>query len=147
MKVVFPKHIEKWLLAGLTFSVGPMSLSIVQLFIVAIWVAAGLGIFNSIAKTWSKAVWAIAAIPVLLIFIIVAFFKVSEMWLLAFVGKIVRNNFFDTTKKFQVNHERINSTQLIIQKTKTKKKKQAVIQKDRHIDQEVINQIEKGGLL
>jgi hypothetical protein len=36
MKAVFPKNIKKGLLAGLTFSIGPLTISIVQLFILAI---------------------------------------------------------------------------------------------------------------
>jgi hypothetical protein len=39
MKVVYPKHIQKGMLAGMTFQIGPISLSIVQLFVVAIGVA------------------------------------------------------------------------------------------------------------
>jgi len=149
MRVVFPKHIQRWILAGMSFSIGPLTLSIVQLFVVAIGIAAGLWIFNAISKSWSKALAAIVALPILIIFLVVAFFKVSELGLLPFMGKFIANNFFDTNKKFQVNFPRLSETQIVIARAKLDKNKKRVIEqkKDRELGKEMLDKIESGGLL
>jgi len=130
MRVVFPKHIKKGILAWMTFNIGPIQLSIVQLFILAIGIAAWLGIFNAVSKSWSKILWLMLAIPIVLVFLAVAFFKMSELSLTAFIAKKVRNNFFDTPKKYQVNFEKINPTTIIIQKIKYKDTKKTFTQKE-----------------
>lgn len=147
MKVVFPKHIQKWLLAGMSFSIWPMNLSIIQLFLVAVWVAAWLGIFNTVAKSWSKAIAIMVAIPVMGIFFIIAFFKVSELGLLPFIAKVVRNNFFDVPKKFQTNYEKFNLIELMIQRSKTKEKKQSIEQKVQGNADDLVKQLNTSGLL
>ncbi len=120
MKVVYPKNIKKWLLAGMSFDIWPVTLSIFQLFMIAVWAGISLVVFNSLSQWegWSKAVWIAAAIPIFAIFLVIAFFKISEMGLLAFLAKLIRNNFFDVKKKFQNNFVRINSTQIAIKETK-----------------------------
>ena len=50
MKAVFPKNIQKGLLAGLTLTVGPISVSIVQIFILALGVAAAFFAFNQFQR-------------------------------------------------------------------------------------------------
>jgi uncharacterized transporter YbjL len=44
------------MLAGMTFSIGPINLSIVQLFVVGIGVAAATAIFNNFSKAGAKAI-------------------------------------------------------------------------------------------
>jgi hypothetical protein len=51
MKVVYPKNIKKGLFAGMTFSIGPLTISIIQMFIMAIGVALALAAFNAFAKS------------------------------------------------------------------------------------------------
>ena len=67
------------MLAGMSFQIGPINLSIVQLFIVGVGVAASLGIFNTFSKSGAKAVGILLAIIILLLSIFIAFFKISEM--------------------------------------------------------------------
>jgi len=67
------------MLAGMSFQIGPINLSIVQLFIVGIGVAAALGIFNAFSKSGGKAIGVILAIVILLLAIFIAFFKISEL--------------------------------------------------------------------
>lgn len=147
MKVVFPKHIQKGMLAGMSFSIGPITLSIIQLFLIAIWVAAGFGVFNTVSKSGSKAMWIIAGVPIIAIFLIIAFFKVSELWLVPFIAKMVRNNFFDTSKKFQTNYERFNPITIMIQKTKIKEKKQAVQRKEEINTDDLVGKLDNSGFL
>jgi ABC-type nickel/cobalt efflux system permease component RcnA len=79
MKVVYPKNIKRGLLAGMTFSIGPLNISVVQLFVLAVGVALALAAFNGFSKSGSKVVGIFIAIIVLIIFIVIAFFKVSEL--------------------------------------------------------------------
>ena len=88
MKAVFPKNIQKGLLAGLTLTVGPISVSIVQIFILALGVAAAFFAFNQFQKV-NRVIGGVSAVFVFLIFLIIAFFKISEMNLLEFIVKFI----------------------------------------------------------
>ncbi len=147
MKVTFPKNIQKWILAGMTLNLGPISLSIVQLLLTAVWVWLALAVFNAGSKSWSTVAWVIFAIPVLLIFLLVAFFKVSEMSMLEYVAKMFRNKFFDTTKKFQINFEKQNQTDILIKESKWEIRKQKFEQKDDKLGKGILEEIEDGSLL
>jgi len=147
MKVPFPKNIKKWILAGMTLNLGPISLSIVQLLLVAIWVWLGLAVFNAGSKSWSTAAWVVFAIPVLLIFLLIAFFKVSEMNMMQYMAKMFRNKFFDTTKKYQVNFEKENKTEILIKESKLDDKKKKIEQKDKKLGKWILEEIEWGNLV
>ena len=149
MKVVFPKNIQKGIIAGMTFNIGPLTLSIIQLFIVAGGLWAGVGIFNAVMKSGWKALGVIAALPVVWIFMAIAFFKISELSLLAFIAKKVRNNFFDTTKKYQVNYEKINPFQVLLKSISIdNSKKRSFEQKEQtNVGGDLLDRIEGGGLL
>lgn len=117
MKVTFPKNIKKWILSWMSISVWPINVTVVQLLLVALWVWLALAIFSKLKDNWTA--WAlIVSIPILLIFIVLAFFKISEMWMLEYLSKIFRNKFFDVQKKFQVNYERNNETEIVIKEAK-----------------------------
>ena len=147
MKVVYPKNIKRGLLAGMTFSIGPLTISVVQLFILALGISLALAAFNGFSKSWSKALWLLVAIFVLIIFIIIAFFKISELWLVPYIAKLIRNNFFDAKKKFQVNYEKKNPLDIIIQESKTKEEKQIIEQKENTFDKQILTDIEKKWLI
>lgn len=147
MKVTFPKNIKKWILAGMTLNLWPISLSIVQLLLVAVGVGIALVVFNGAAKSGSTAAWVIFALPVLIIFLIIAFFKVSEMSLLPFIAKLFRNKFFDVTKKYQVNFEKNNQTKILIKESKLDDTKKKIERKENKMDKDMLRDIEKGGLI
>jgi len=147
MKVVYPKNIKKWLLAGMTFNIGPLSINIIQMFILAVGVALALAAFNGFSKSWSKALWILVAIIVIIIFIIITFFKISELWLIAYIAKLVRNNFFDSKKKFQVNYDKKNPLDIAVQEAKTKEEKQIIEQKENTFDKQILKDIEKKWLI
>lgn len=125
MKAVFPKNIKKGLLAGLTFSIGPLTISIIQLFILAIWVALALVVFSQFQES-SKVIWTFFAVIIFLIFAVIAFFDISELNIVAFIAKIIQNHFFDATEKFQTMNEKPNKTELTIKKQKTGDKKEKI---------------------
>jgi len=147
MKVVYPKNIQRWLLAGMTFSMWPLTINVVQMFILAIGISAGLAIFNWVSKSWSKAIWVLLAIVVILFFVVIAFFKISELWLIAYIAKLVRNGFFDTKKKFQVNYDKTNPLNVLIQESKTEEEKQIIEHKESFFDKQHLTDIEKKWLI
>ena len=147
MKVVYPKNIKRGLLAGMTFSIGPLSINVVQMFILALGVALALATFNWFSKSWWKVLGIFLAILIIIIFIVVAFFKVSELWLLAYLAKLIRNNFFDAKKKYQVNYEKKSPLDVMIQESKTKEEKQIIEQKESTFDQKHLSDIEKKWLI
>ncbi|MFZ2150882.1 MAG: hypothetical protein WAZ12_03830 [Candidatus Absconditicoccaceae bacterium] len=148
MKVVYPKNIKKGLLSGMSFQIGPLTISVIQLFILAIGVAISLTLFNAASKSGSKAFGIIIALIVLIIFIIIAFFKVSELGLLAFIAKLLRNNIFDATKKYQNDYPRNDKIEIEIKELKEGKQTQKIDYKlDKNFDKKKIEDIEKSGLI
>lgn len=59
-------------------------------------------------------------LPVLLLFIFIAFFKVSELTLVPYLAKLIRTYFLDSAEKFQVNYPKDNPVDLVIKKQKYK---------------------------
>jgi len=148
MKVVYPKNIKKWLLSGMSFQIWPINITIIQLFILAIGVAISLTLFNATSKSWSKAFWIMIAIIIFVIFVVIAFFKVSELWLLPFIAKLLRNQLFDSTKKFQNNYPRNDKIEIELKELKEWEQKQKIEYKfDKNFDKKKIEDIEKSGLI
>lgn len=111
----------------MTFTIGPLTIGIVQLFILALWVAGSFAIANYLIKAGNHKIIAIAAAsPLTLIACAIAFFEVSEMGLLEFLAKMARTHFFDTTTKFQVNINKPDQTDLLIKKSHTEEKTQRI---------------------
>lgn len=136
------------MMAGMSFQLWPINLSIIQLFIVGIGVASAVGVFNGFNKSGAKAVGALVAIIIFLVAIFIAFFKMSELGLLAFVAKMIRNNFFDTTRKYQVNYEKQNHLDVLIKEAKSVDQKQTVFErKDSEFSKEKVEKIDKSGLI
>jgi len=131
----------------MTLNLGPVSVTIIQLFLLAVWVWLALAIFKAASQSGSTAAGIVFAVPVLAIFIVMAFFKVSEMWLLEYIAKLIRNKIYDVPQKFQINFEKENPVDLMIKKSKIEEKKQVIEQKDGKISKDLLKQIEKGGLL
>ena len=77
---------------------------------------------------------------------VIAFFNQSELSLLAFIAKKVRDSFFDVQKKFQVNYTKDSPTEIVIAKSKQEKWKQRIeIKWD--LDIEKLSQIDKWWIL
>ena len=145
MKAVFPKNIKKGLLSGLTFSMGPISISIIQLFIVAGGIAIAVVVFTKVWET-SKVGGIFFAVLILLIFIVLAFFKISELWIVAFFSKMIKDNFLDTKEKFQTNYKKNHPIDLSITRFKSQEKKQKIEFKTL-IDHQDIWDLDLSGLL
>lgn len=146
MKVMFPQHIKKWFFSGVAFSIMWFSVSFIQLIILAVGVVFALWAFSSFNNSGAKWVWLVLAIIIFLIFLVIAFFNVSELNLLAFITKKIKDCFFDVSKKFQTNYSKIDHTEIIIAKSKQEKWKKRIEIKE-ELDISKLNEIEKWWIL
>ncbi|RAL56769.1 hypothetical protein BSK20_00675 [SR1 bacterium human oral taxon HOT-345] len=145
MKAVFPKNIQKGLLSGLNISIGPLSISIIQLFILAIGIAIALVVFSKVSGS-SKVIATFFAILIFLFFVLIAFFKVSELNIVAFLAKFIQNHFFDTTEKYQTNFAKTSQTDIAIEKFKIQNTKQKIDYKTK-LELNNFDKIDTAGLL
>ena len=122
------------------------SISFVQLVILAIWIVFALGAFSAFSNSDAKWVWIFVAGIIFIIFVVIAFFNISELSLLAFIAKKIKDNFLDVSKKFQNNYTKIDPTEIIIQKSKQEKWKQRIEIKE-WLDMSKVSDIEKWGIL
>jgi hypothetical protein len=86
------------------------------------------------------------AVFIFFIFIVIAFFRVSELNLLAFIAKKIKDNFLDVRKRFQVNYAKQDPIEVLIAKSKQEKWKQRIEIKE-ELDVSKLNDIEKWWLL
>jgi hypothetical protein len=91
----------------------------------AIGIAIAFVVFNQFAQS-SKAVGIFFAVLIFLIFAVIAFFKISELNLLAFIVKFIQNQFFDTTQKYQTNYTKNDKMAILIEKSKDQNTKQKI---------------------
>jgi len=146
MKVMFPQHIKKWFFSWVAFSVMWFSISFVQLIIMAIGVVFALWVFSTFNNSGAKWAGLVLAIIIFIIFLIIAFFQVSELSLIAFIAKKIKDSFLDVQKKFQVNYAKHNPTEITIEKSKQEKWKQRIEIKE-WFDIEKVSEIEKWWIL
>lgn len=146
MKVMFPQNIKKGFFSGIAFSIMWISISFPQLIILAIWVMIALGIFSAWKK--GEATWwaAVLAIFIFLIFVVIAFFSVSELNLVAFITKKIKDWFLDVSKKFQINYLKYNPVDIAIKKSKQTKWKQRIEIKE-WLDSEKLSKLTDWGIL
>lgn len=146
MKVMFPQHIKKWFFSWVAFSIMWFSVNFIQLIVLAIGAVFALWTFSSLSNSWAKWPWVVFAVIIFLIFVVIAFFNVSELNLLAFIAKKIKDIFLDEPKKFQVNYNRHDQTEIVIAKSKQEKWKQKIEIKE-DIDVSKVNEIEKWWIL
>jgi len=60
----------------------------------------------------------IFVLPIFLVFIIVAFFKFSELKLIPFISKMISTYFLNDTIKYQVNYYKIDPLEIALKKLK-----------------------------
>lgn len=143
---MFPQHIKKWFFSGVAFSVMGFSVSFVQLIILAIGVVFALWVFSTFSNAGSKWTGLVIGVLIFLIFVVIAFFQVSELNLLAFIAKKIKDTFLDVQKKFQVNYAKHDPTEITIAKAKQEKWKQRIEIKE-WFDSTKVTEIEKWGIL
>lgn len=150
MKVLFPRHIKKWIFASMSFQIWPISVSLVQLFVLALGTAGSFGIANYFMKQGQhKIVAIIFASPLFLTALAIAFFEISEMNLLEFIAKNIRTHFFDTNIKYQVNVSKVDEIDLMIKKNHGNEETRKIVFKTAKwlIDEEDTEKVRESGLL
>jgi len=146
MKVMFPQHIKKWFFSGVAFSVMGFSISFIQLIILAIGIVFALWVFSTFSNANAKWLGVIFAVIIFIIFMVIAFFNISELNLLAFIAKKVKDVFLDVQKKFQVNYAKQDPIEISIAKSRQEKWKQRIEIKG-WLDTSKISEIEKWWIL
>ena len=148
MKVTFPKNIKKWFLSGFTLNIWPFNISVLQLLLVAMGVWLAMVAFNTAQQAWSKTAWIFFAVLILIFVGFVTFFKVSEMNIVQLLAKKIKENFFDVTKKFQSNNEKMNPVEIALKEWKVSDdKKQIIEQKQEPEVEEIIEKIKDDDLV
>jgi len=148
MKVTFPKNIKKWFLSGFTLNIWPFNISVLQLLLVAMGVWLAMVAFNTAQQAWSKTAWIFFAVLILIFVGFVTFFKVSEMNIVQLLAKKIKENFFDVTKKFQSNNEKMNPVEIALKEWKiSDDKKQIIEQKQEPEVEEIIEKIKDDDLV
>ena len=102
MKTYYPRNIiSSWF--NLHFTIGPFTISLIQMLVVAVGVAISLAMRNGLVKNGSdKLIAAILTAPIALIFGIIAFFEISELPLIPFAAKLIQTYILDEPRKFQI---------------------------------------------
>ena len=77
---------------------------------------------------------------------VIAFFNVSELNLVAFIAKKIKDNFLDVSKRFQMNYTKMDPTEIMIAKSKQEKWKQKIEIKE-WLDVSKVSEIEKWWIL
>ena len=141
MKVTFPKNIKKWFLSWFSLQIWPFSVSVLQLLLVAAGVWLAVVAFNAWQRAGSKAAWTAFAVIILIFVLFVTFFKVSEMNVVQLLAKKIRENFFDVTKKFQSNNEKIDPVKISLKEWEVQETKQQVVEqkKEPEVDEIITN--------
>lgn len=135
MKIFIPRNVSKWLF-NMGITVGPITISIVQMAILAVGIGITLGVRNSLVNNGTpKATALVFSLPLFLLCVFIAFFKYSELTLIPFIAKMIRTYFLDVTKKFQVNRAKPDPKAILIATSRKTDHDIVIQQKDFQIDQ------------
>ncbi len=94
-----------------------------------------MGVWNSLVKSGTpKATALVFSLPLLILCVIIAFFKYSELTLIPFIAKMIRTYFLDVTKKFQINRAKPDPTAIAIGKSRRTDQTTVIHQKEYIID-------------
>jgi len=143
---MFPQHIKKGFFSWIAFSILWFSISFIQLIILSIWAVFSLWTFTSFNNSGARWIGIVLSVLIWLIFIVIAFFRISELNLLAFIAKKIKDYFLDVPKKFQVNYAKIDPVEITIAKAKQEKWKQRIEIKE-WFDSSEVTEIEKKWIL
>ena len=141
MKSFVPRHIDAWFF-NLSLPIGPFNVTIIQLFIIAWWMAISLVVWNQLTKNWvDKLVALILVAPFMLLTLFIAFFKMTELKLIPFTAKMIRTYFFDEPVKYQINYTKMDPQDIKIKSMKAQEQKVVVQTKDSNFDKEKIKKL------
>lgn len=144
MKIFFPRNISgSWF--GMSVNLWPFTISVFQLIILAMGLGLALSVWNGLYKWETFSQWEalVIAFPIFVLFVLIAFFKVSELTLLSFTAKMIQSHFLDTTKKFQINRSKPDPLHVMITRLNKTEQKEKIVRKTLNIDEEKIEKLSK----
>jgi len=120
MKVVVPKHVEAWLF-DMGMDIGPIRLKMRQMFFVAIGVGLTFAVMKPLMQ-WGlgKLPAFIIASPILIFFLILAFFRRTELNFIPFVIKMITTYIINSPRRFQKNTSGIDKSDIILKYAQSK---------------------------
>lgn len=134
MKIFIPRNISGGRL-NMSVTIGPATISIVQLMILAIGLGMTLGVWNTLYKNGTPRGTAfVVALPIFLLCVFIAFFKQSELTLIPFIAKMIRTYFLDVTQKWQVNRDRPDPKSVLLARSRKEDQTQVIEQKGLVLD-------------
>ena len=126
----------------MSVTIGPATITVVQLLILAMGIGLSLGVWNKLVTgNVDKLIAFLFVLPILLLFIFIAFFKYSELTLIPFIAKMIRTYFLDVTLKFQVNRDRPDPLAITLAKIRKTEHDHSIEQKNLYIDKEKLNKL------
>ncbi|MBS8121936.1 hypothetical protein [Candidatus Vampirococcus lugosii] len=129
MRVFVPRHISGGMF-NMNLSIGPLTISMIQLAILAFGAVICLLLWQGLSSSGIDGVAAFVIIlPVIIIFIVITFFKISELALLPFIAKLLRTYFFDEVRKFQTGKKIVDPQKVLLLRIKQSKPEQIVTTK------------------
>lgn len=147
MKTYYPRNIiSSWF--NLHFTIGPFTISLIQMLVVAVGVALSLALRNGLVKNGSdKLIAAILTAPIALIFGVIAFFEISELPLIPFVAKIIQTYIIDEPRKYQIMTHKQDPVEIHLKQMSKLDPEQPVTEAKTSIDLDKWDQIEKKDIL
>jgi hypothetical protein len=141
MKIFIPRHIS-WGWFNMSVTLGPASISLVQLLILALGIGLSLWVWNNLTtNNMDKGIAFFLVLPILIIFVFIAFFKYSELTLVPFIAKMIRTYFLNTTLKFQIPRDKVDPIAITYAKIKKVDHEQVYIKKQFMIDNESLDKL------
>lgn len=120
-KIIVPKHVEAWLF-DMWLDLWPFRVKMWQAFLIAVWFWIFFSIMSWLKKHWLGTIpAAIIASPVMVIFLVLAFFKKSELYIIPFVIKLIRTYVIWTPRTFQRNNIKPSDFEIKLQFAKLNK--------------------------
>lgn len=147
MKTFYPRNIVSSRF-NLHFTIGPFTISLVQMLIVALWVSLSFAMWNGLVKWWSdKLIAAIITSPIALIAWIIAFFEISELALIPFVAKLIQTYIIDEPRKYQIMISKLDPIDTKLKQLSKLEPEHQVSESKTAIDLDKWEQIEKKDIL
>jgi hypothetical protein len=140
MRVFIPKNIKGGFF-NMDVPLGPINVNLIQLLIIAAGAGLSITIWQSLVKSgMEKMVAFIFIVPIILITLLIAFFKLSELTLLPFIAKLLRTYFFDTPKKIYIPTKQVDPLEVLSYQVKTSTK-QKVEEKTLEVDKDKLKKL------
>ena len=126
----------------MNIQLGPFNVTMIQLFIIAWWTALSLSIWQTLVKHWLDKITAfIFILPIVLLTLFIAFFKISELSLIPFITKLLRTYFFDTPVKKYTTFKEVDPIEVTKQLLKSQDSWQKIEEKNLQLQKDKLEKL------